>query len=164
AVVTESFLTQLYRCVPLHGIGKIGLPDDILLKPASLNASERAQVETHVLIGDQLLASLGREHGAALDFLGLARVIVRHHRERFDGRGYPDHLAGDAIPPAARLVAIADVYDALRRMRLYKPALSHQAALHIMRARSEGQFDPALLRALSRCHTEFERIYRDIEE
>jgi response regulator RpfG family c-di-GMP phosphodiesterase/serine/threonine protein kinase len=163
-LVTEPFLTQLYRCVPLHDIGKIGLPDDILLKPASLNPSERTKVETHVLVGDQILESLGREHGAALDFLGMARAIVRHHHERFDGRGYPDRLARDAIPPAARLVAIADVYDALRRMRLYKPAVSHQAAIHIMQERSEGQFDPALLRALSRCHPEFERIYRDIEE
>jgi response regulator RpfG family c-di-GMP phosphodiesterase/serine/threonine protein kinase len=163
-LVTEPFLTQLHRCVPLHDIGKIGVPNDILVKPASLTRAERKEVETHVLIGDQILESLGREHGSALDFLGLARSIVRHHHERFDGQGYPDHLIGEAIPPAARLVSVADVYDALRRMRLYKPALSHQAAIRTILDRSQGQFDPALLRALSRCHAEFERIYREIEE
>src|SRR5205807_2229851 len=76
-------------------------------------------------VGDRSLEALAREHGTSLDFLGLARAIVRSHHERHAGRGYPDRLAGDAIPPAGRLVAVADVYDALRRMRLYKPALAH---------------------------------------
>jgi response regulator RpfG family c-di-GMP phosphodiesterase/serine/threonine protein kinase len=163
-LVDERFLEQLERCVPLHDIGKIGLPDDILLKPAALSPPEREAVQTHPLIGDQLLESLGKEHGAALDFLGMARVIVRSHHERWDGKGYPDGLEGEAIPPAARLVAVADVYDALRRMRMYKPAMSHSAAIRLMCERSPGQFDPTLVRALSRCHGEFERIYREIEE
>jgi response regulator RpfG family c-di-GMP phosphodiesterase/serine/threonine protein kinase len=163
-LVTEPFLAQLHRCVPLHDIGKIGLPDDVLLKPASLTPAERSVVEMHVVIGDEILASLGREYGTTLEFLGMARAIVRHHHERFDGRGYPDRLVGEAIPPAARLVAVADVYDALRRMRLYKPAMPHQAAIRTMLDRSQGQFDPLLERALLGCHTEFERIYREIEE
>lgn len=163
-LVDDRFLAQLERCVPLHDIGKIGLPDDILLKPASLSPRERALVETHPLIGDRMLEALGKEYGTALDFLGMARVIVRHHHERYDGRGYPDRLAGDAIPPAARLVAVADVYDALRRMRLYKPALTHQAAMWTMVERSPGQFDPLLLKALQGCATEFERIYRENED
>jgi response regulator RpfG family c-di-GMP phosphodiesterase/serine/threonine protein kinase len=163
-LVDERFLEQLDRCVPLHDIGKIGLPDDILLKPASLSNVEREMVQTHPLIGDRLLEDLAREHGAALDFLGMARVIVRSHHERWDGKGYPDRLAGEAIPPAARLVAVADVYDALRRMRLYKPALSHMTAIRMMVEQSKGQFDPSLLTALTRCHAEFERIYREIEE
>lgn len=161
-LVDERFLGQLGRCVPLHDIGKIGLPDDILLKPASLSAAERALVETHPLIGDRILDSLGREHGAALDFLGMARVIVRHHHERFDGRGYPDRLAGDAIPAAARLTAVADVYDALRRERLHKPAMSHAEAVHVLLHRSEGQFDPSILLALEACHEQIERIYREV--
>jgi response regulator RpfG family c-di-GMP phosphodiesterase len=163
-LVDARFLEQLERCVPLHDIGKIGLPDDILLKPASLSPSERHQVQAHPVIGDQILESLGREYGTSLDFLGMARVIVRHHHERFDGKGYPDGLSGDAIPPAARLVAVADVYDALRRIRLYKPAMTHGAAVHLMVQRSEGQFDPDLLKAFARCHAEFERIYREVEE
>jgi response regulator RpfG family c-di-GMP phosphodiesterase/serine/threonine protein kinase len=163
-LVDGRFLEQLERCVPLHDIGKIGLPDDILLKPASLSPSERATVQTHPLLGDRLLESLGKEHGAALDFLGMARVIVRSHHERWDGKGYPDKLAGEAIPPAARLVAVADVYDALRRMRLYKPAMSHASAVRLMTERSEGQFDPTLVQALAHCHPEFDRTYREIEE
>jgi response regulator RpfG family c-di-GMP phosphodiesterase/serine/threonine protein kinase len=163
-LIDERFLEQFERCVPLHDIGKIGLPDDILLKPASLSRLERDTVETHPLIGDRFLESLAKEHGHALEFLGMARVIVRSHHERWDGKGYPDRLVGEAIPPAARLVAVADVYDALRRMRLYKPAMSHVSAIRLMIERSEGQFDPSLVAALSRCHTEFERIYREIAE
>jgi HD-GYP domain-containing protein (c-di-GMP phosphodiesterase class II) len=121
-------------------------------------------VQTHVLIGDRILETLGKEYGTALDFLGMARVIVRHHHERYDGKGYPDRLAGDAIPPAARLVAVADVYDALRRMRMYKPAMSHAAAVRVMLERSDGQFDPRLLEALRRCQGQFERIYSEVVE
>jgi response regulator RpfG family c-di-GMP phosphodiesterase len=163
-LIDNRFLEQLDRCVPLHDIGKIGLPDDILLKPASLSRFERETVETHPLIGDKLLASLAREHGATLDFLGMARGIVRSHHERWDGKGYPDRLVGESIPAAARIVSVADVYDALRRMRLYKPAMSHTSAIRLMTERSPGQFDPTLVDALLRCHAEFERIYCEIAE
>jgi putative two-component system response regulator len=161
-LVDDRFLEQLERCVPLHDIGKIGLPDDILLKPASLSAAERALVETHPVIGDRILEALGREHGAALDFLGMARGIVRHHHERFDGRGYPDRLARDEIPAAARLTAVADVYDALRRERLHKPAMGHAEAVRVLLQRSDGQFDPSLLEALEQCQEQIERIYHEI--
>jgi response regulator RpfG family c-di-GMP phosphodiesterase len=163
-LVDERFLAQLERCVPLHDLGKIGLPDDILLKPASLSPHERNQVEEHPLIGDRMLEALGQHYGQSLDFLGMARSIVRHHHERFDGKGYPDKLRGDAIPPAARIVAVADVYDALRRMRLYKPALSHASAMNQIVERSSGQFDPMLIVALKGCQAEFERIFRENED
>jgi response regulator RpfG family c-di-GMP phosphodiesterase/serine/threonine protein kinase len=162
-LVDARFLEQLERCVPLHDIGKIGLPDEVLLKPGALTPAERALVETHPLIGDRILEVLGKEHGAALEFLGMARAIVRHHHERYDGRGYPDRLSGDAIPAAARIVAVADVYDALRRARQYKVAMPHEKAIHVLQ-HSPGQFDPSLLEALSYCEGEFERIYRDICE
>lgn len=161
-LVDERFLEQLERCVPLHDLGKLGLPDEVLLKPGALSPAERALVETHTLIGDRILEALGREHGTALEFLGPARVVVRSHHERWDGRGYPDRLAGDAIPPAARLVAVADVYDALRRERSHKAALPHAEAVRIILEQSAGQFDPALLRAFALCQQEFARIYRDI--
>ncbi len=160
-LVDDRFLAELERCVPLHDIGKLGLPDDVLLKPAALNDAERRLVEQHPLIGDRILESLGRAHGASLEFLGMARAIVRHHHERFDGEGYPDGLAEDAIPAAARLVAVADVYDALRRRRLHKPAMAHQDAVAVL-FRSAGQFDPSLLAALARCEKEWEHIYADI--
>ena len=90
-------------------------------------------------------------------------VIVRSHHERFDGHGYPDRLAGSDIPLAARLVAIADVYDALRSRRLYKPALSHPAALQVMTG-SAGQFDPALMQVFPRCAAQFERVFRELPD
>jgi response regulator RpfG family c-di-GMP phosphodiesterase len=159
-VVNSTFLEQLERCVPLHDIGKIGLPEQVLLKPGKLTPEERKLMETHTIIGDQILQALAQEHGESLIFLGTASAIVRHHHERFDGSGYPDRLAGDAIPTAARLVAVADVYDALRRERLHKPAWSHGEAVRFLED-SRGHFDPALLRAFSGCHDEFERIYSD---
>jgi response regulator RpfG family c-di-GMP phosphodiesterase len=163
-LVDDRFLGQLGRCVPLHDIGKIALPDEVLLKPSALTVAERALVQTHTLIGDRILEALGREHGTALEFLGMARAIVRHHHERYDGKGYPDRLAGAAIPAAARLVAVADVYDTLRRARAYKRALPHEEAVHILLRKSDGQFDPDLLKALAACHEEFERAYAEIKE
>jgi response regulator RpfG family c-di-GMP phosphodiesterase len=161
-VVDHAFLEQLERCTPLHDIGKIGLPDHVLLKPGPLDPEERELMKTHTLIGDRILEALGREHGQSLGFLGTATAIVRHHHERYDGQGYPDGLAGDDIPAAARLVAVADVYDALRRRRYHKPALGHEQAVHILLCESAGQFDPALLRAFEACAAEFERIYRAV--
>jgi response regulator RpfG family c-di-GMP phosphodiesterase/serine/threonine protein kinase len=161
-VINSAFLDQLERCVPLHDIGKIALPEHILLKPGKLDAGERRLMEAHALIGDQILEALGQEHGTSLDFLTMAGAIVRHHHERYDGTGYPDGLVGDAIPPAARLVALADVYDALRRERSHKPALCHAEARRIVLEGSSGHFDPALVQAFTLCEAEFERIYRDI--
>jgi putative two-component system response regulator len=160
-MIDDRFLADLERCAPLHDIGKIGLPDRVLLKPTALDPAERLLVEMHPLIGDRILEALGREHGASLEFLGMARAIVRHHHERWDGCGYPDGLCGDAIPAAARLVAVADVYDAIRRQRQYKSAMGHTAAMETLLA-SNGQFDPMLVNALARCEKEWERTYRDV--
>jgi response regulator RpfG family c-di-GMP phosphodiesterase/tRNA A-37 threonylcarbamoyl transferase component Bud32 len=163
-IVDKRFLEQLDRCMPLHDIGKIGLPDEVLRKPAALTKAERSLVETHPVIGDIMLEALAREHGTSLEFLGMARSIVRHHHERYDGRGYPDRLAGDAIPPAARLAAIADVYDALRRERPHKPAMPHAEAIRVILHQSRGQFDPLLLHCLEKCAAEFERIYQEMKD
>jgi response regulator RpfG family c-di-GMP phosphodiesterase len=163
-LVDARFLEHLERCVPLHDIGKIALPDEVLLKPAPLTAAERTLMETHTVIGDRILEALGREHGQSLAFLGMARAIVRHHYERYDGRGYPDGLDGDAIPAAARLTALADVYDTLRRPRLYKPPQAHADAVRLIVEESPGQFDPVLLQAFAACHGELEQIYRDLAD
>jgi response regulator RpfG family c-di-GMP phosphodiesterase len=163
-LVDARFLEQLDRCVPLHDIGKISLPDELLLKTGQLSTAERRVIETHVLVGDRILETLSQEHGASLEFLGMARSIVRGHHERFDGGGYPDKLKGEAIPAAARIVAVGDVYDALRRQRPYKPALSHNDAVRVILHESPGQFDPTLLDAFSRCPNEFMNIYRQIAD
>jgi putative two-component system response regulator len=159
-VVNRVFLDQLERCVPLHDIGKIGLPEQILLKPGKLTPEERSLMETHTIIGDRMLEAIRHEYGNSLQFLGIASAIVRSHHERYDGAGYPDHLSGEAIHAAARLTAVADVYDALRRRRAHKPALTHAEAVVVITEQSGGQFDPALVSAFERCADEFEQIFK----
>ena len=126
--------------------------------------AERAQMERHTLIGYDILESLAREHGSSLPFLGMAMAVVRSHHERYDGKGYPDHLQGDNIPEAARLVSIADVYDALRRQRHHKPALPHAQTVRQIVEGSPGQFDPFLLRTFAACEKDFERIYLEVAD
>jgi response regulator RpfG family c-di-GMP phosphodiesterase/tRNA A-37 threonylcarbamoyl transferase component Bud32 len=160
--IEPNFIQMLECCTPLHDIGKVGLPDHVLMKPGKLTNEERLLMQAHTVIGSDTLREVARQHGSALAFLQTAIDIVRHHHERYDGKGYPDHLAGSGIPLAARIVALADVYDALRSRRPYKPALSHSAAVQIILEGSPGQFDPALLEAFQRCHHEFERIYKEL--
>jgi response regulator RpfG family c-di-GMP phosphodiesterase len=158
--IDEAFLEMLACCAPLHDIGKVGLPDHILLKPGKLSGEERLQMQAHTTLASDTLRELGEQYGATRAFLQVAGDIIRHHHERHDGTGYPDRLAGNAIPLAARIVAIADVYDALRCRRSWKSALAHQAAVQLMLA-STGQFDPALMQAFERCANRFEEIFRE---
>jgi response regulator RpfG family c-di-GMP phosphodiesterase len=159
--IDANFVQMLECCAPLHDIGKVGLPDHILLKPGKLEPDERIIMQAHTIIGGDTLKTVLRQHGSAVAFLQMAIDIARHHHERFDGQGYPDRLAGTDIPLAARIVSVCDVYDALRSRRVYKPALSHNAALQVMTEASVGQFDPALLQVLHRCNDQFERIFRE---
>lgn len=154
----RAYVGELLRCVPLHDIGKIGLADAVLGKPGPLTPEERELIQRHPLIGAGILEALAREHGDSLTFLAVARAVVRNHHERWDGTGYPDQLAGDAIPPAARLVALADVYDALRRDRPDRPGMLHPDAAAAVLG-DTGQFDPAVLEAFKACEKLFEEIY-----
>ena len=163
AQLDPHFIEMIECCAPLHDIGKVGLPDHILLKPGKLDPDERVIMQAHTLIGAETLQEVLQHHGSALAFLHTAIDITRHHHERFDGHGYPDRLAGSDIPLAARLVAIGDVYDALRSRRPYKPALSHLATLQVMTSQT-GQFDPALMPILERCAPQFERIFRELPD
>ena len=162
--IDRGFIDMVECCAPLHDIGKVALPDHILLKPGKLEPEERLLMQTHTTVGAETLRAVAEQHGSAVGFLQTAMDIARHHHERYDGQGYPDRLAGDAIPLAARVVAVADVYDALRSRRSYKPALSHAAALLVMIETCAGQFDPALLHAFQRCAPLFERIYRELAD
>jgi response regulator RpfG family c-di-GMP phosphodiesterase len=162
--IDRNFIDMLACCAPLHDIGKVGLPDHILLKPAKLEPDERVVMQTHTVIGADTLKEVARQHGFALGFLQMAMDITRHHHERYDGSGYPDHLAGSDIPLSARLVSIADVYDALRSPRVYKPALSHAVTVEMLLQGFGTQFDPALLEAFRECLDDFERIYGRPEE
>jgi putative two-component system response regulator len=162
AQIDETFIRTLEWCVPLHDLGKAGLPDHLLLKPGKLDDNERVLMQTHTLIGSNLVKDVfDQQPCSTLAFLQMASDICRSHHERYDGKGYPEGLAGSNIPLAARIVAVADVYDALRSYRVYKPSLGHPVALQMM-LRTSGQFDPPLLRVFERCHQHFERIFSEM--
>ena len=120
----------------MHDVGKIGIPDHILLKPGTLTGEEFRIIERHTTMGGEILA------GSQLPVLQLAHEIALTHHERWDGSGYPMGLSGHEIPEAGRIVAVADVYDALVHTRIYRPALAEQQALDIMRGARGEQFDP----------------------
>jgi response regulator RpfG family c-di-GMP phosphodiesterase len=160
--IDQNFIEMLECCAPLHDIGKVGLPDHILLKPGKLAPDERLLMEQHTIIGAETLKEVAKHHGSALAFLQMAIDIIRHHHERYDGTGYPDRLAGSAIPLAARIVTICDVYDALRSRRVYKPALSHMATTQLILEASPGHFDPALMQVFERCAAQFDKVFHEM--
>jgi response regulator RpfG family c-di-GMP phosphodiesterase/tRNA A-37 threonylcarbamoyl transferase component Bud32 len=162
--IDDNYIDMLVSCVPLHDIGKAIVPDHILLKPGRLAVDERLIMQRHTIVGRSALAAMADPHGLSPAFLQMATDIVGHHHERYDGTGYPDGLAGTAIPLAARIVAVADVYDALRSRRVYKPSLSHAAAVEVITRGCEGQFDPALLSAFVRCASHFEQTFRELPD
>jgi putative two-component system response regulator len=138
--VDESMLKALWLGGFLHDLGKIAVPDRILLKNGPLDGEERAVIQTHPVIGADLVREMRTLDGV--------REIIRHHHERFDGSGYPDGLAGEDIPLGARIMAVVDVYDALRTARPYKPAFSHEHAVDILsRETAAGSWDPRVARA-----------------
>ena len=128
----------LRHAIPMHDVGKIGIPDSILLKPGKLTAEEREVMNSHTLIGARLLA------GSPSDLLQAGEVIALSHHEWWNGQGYPKGLRGEDIPLPGRICAIADVFDALTSDRPYRPALSNEQALELMRQGCGSQFDPAL--------------------
>jgi response regulator RpfG family c-di-GMP phosphodiesterase len=156
-----AFVDLLECCAPLHDVGRVGLPDHVLMSAGPLTPEERLTMETHTTAAADVLREVTAATGMGQAFLHLATDIVRHHHERHDGTGYPDRLAGGGIPLAARLVAVADTYDALRSRRPYKPALSHAAAVQIMTQNSPGQFDPEVLEVFQQVSTQFETIFKE---
>jgi putative two-component system response regulator len=148
AALTPDVIHQLFQSAPLHDLGKVAIPDHILFKPGKLTPQEFEVVKQHAAIGRDAVATVRREIGGDNAFLRYAAEIAYGHHEWYDGSGYPRGLRGDAIPLSARLMAIADVYDALISWRVYKPAVSHDVALaHLVSARGT-QFDPDLIDAL----------------
>ena len=160
AVLDAAYIDLLYKSAPLHDIGKVGIPDRILLKPGPLTASEFEIMKIHTTIGYNSIARAEEMLGVQVDFLAIAKEITLSHQEKWDGSGYPEALAGDAIPVSARLMAVADVYDALISKRVYKAAMSHKQALSIMSKGRGTHFDPDMLDAFLQCHEDFQAIAR----
>lgn len=162
-LISTPFVRLLEFCAPLHDIGKVGLPDSILQKPGILEPEERLRMQTHTVIGAETLQTVAKDYAFASGFFQMAIDIARHHHERFDGRGYPDRLTGTDIPLSARIVAIADVYDALRSPRSYKPSFAHATAVQMILEGSPGHFDPALVEVFAACHTAFDEVFSAVQ-
>lgn len=159
--LTQANIQLMFKSAPLHDIGKVAIPDHILLKPGKLTPEERLIMQRHAEFGAEAIAAAEREIGeGSASFLGYARQIALTHHERWNGSGYPRGLAGDAIPLAGRLMAVADVYDALISRRSYKPAFPHEEAIGIMRAERGQHFDPDILDCMLDCADQFEDIAR----
>jgi putative two-component system response regulator len=152
--VDASFVRLIYQTSPLHDIGKVGIPDAVLLKAGRLTPEEYAIMKLHTLKGADTLEAALKEHPGA-SFLQMARDIALCHHERWDGAGYPHQLAGTKIPLCGRIVAVADVYDALTSKRVYKDAYSHATARQMIVDGAGAHFDPALVKAFLACENEF---------
>ncbi|WP_395702700.1 HD-GYP domain-containing protein [Aquabacterium sp.] len=143
----EDRIAAIVKAAPLHDIGKVGIPDEVLRKPGRLDADERRVMQNHAALGAATLERAERDLQQSLPFLADAKCIARHHHERWDGTGYPDRLAGEAIPLPARLMAMADVFDALSTPRVYRQPLSFSALRRHFIAERGRQFDPRLVDA-----------------
>ncbi len=155
--IDQTFLENLYRSSPLHDVGKVAVSDTILLKKGPLTPEERRQMQRHTVIGGQILEETVRQFPGG-HFLAMAATVARHHHERFDGKGYPAGLTGQRIPLAARIVSVADVFDALTSVRPYKRAFSPYDSREIIVAESGGQFDPVVVEAFEECFGRFLEI------
>ena len=158
AIIDPSYIELLTRSAPLHDIGKVGIPDAILLKPGKLTPDEWTIMKTHTLLGSEAITLAERDIDAAAEFLTPAKEIVRWHHERWDGSGYPDGLAGDAIPLSARIMALADVFDALISRRVYKDAIPFASVRKIIAEERGRQFDPDITDVFLANYAQFEAI------
>jgi putative two-component system response regulator len=165
AQIDSSTLQLFTNAAPLHDIGKVAIPDSILLKPGKLTPDEWEIMKQHCVIGRNTILATARELGDGDDaFLTCAAEIAYCHHEHWDGSGYPRGLAGEAIPLSARLMAVADVYDALISRRVYKEAESHEQALAEMAPEAGHHFDPEVLKAMLSIASQFQKIAQDFTD
>ena len=157
-LLTRTNIELIYKSAPLHDIGKVGIPDHILLKPGRLTAEEFEVMKTHTTLGREAIEHAEQQMGRSAPFLAFAKGIAGSHQEKWDGSGYPEGLAGENIPIAARLMAVADVYDALVSMRVYKPPMTHEAATAIIAEGRGSHFDPDIVDAFLSLQSEFKSI------
>jgi putative two-component system response regulator len=166
-LLSPPYIDLLTKSAPLHDIGKVGIPDYILLKPGKLTPEEWEIMKTHAQLGSDAIEQAERDITRPVEFLALAKEIARWHHERWDGSGYPDGLAAEAIPVSARLMTLADVFDALINRRVYKDPLSCAKSYDIIISESGRQFDPDVVTAFRSLFPEFQAIanrYSDSED
>ncbi|MDF1790499.1 MAG: two-component system response regulator [Thalassobaculaceae bacterium] len=164
-IMEADTVDLLYRSAALHDIGKVGIPDSILLKPGRLTDEEFATMKTHTTLGYEAIRSAERSiNNSDITFLRFAREIALSHHERWDGKGYPHGLAGEAIPLSGRIMAISDVYDALTSKRVYKPAYPHDAAVAEIEGGRGTQFDPDLVDAFLKVSDGFLEISQSFKD
>ena len=164
--LTRSDIELLAKSAPLHDIGKVGIPDSILQKPGKLSEAEYKTMQFHTLIGAEALTRIvvGTGHPEKQSFLDYARQMTESHHERWDGDGYPHGLHGDQIPLAGRLMALADVYDALISRRVYKKALTHPEVCDFIAQRSGTQFDPDVVTAFMARNEDFFKVAQEFAD
>ena len=159
--IDDCFLSNIVCASPLHDIGKVGIEDAILRKPGKLTPEEFEAMKHHSVIGAETLEAVRRKYPGN-EFVRMGIEIARSHHERWDGLGYPDGLSGADIPLSARIMALADVYDALRSRRHYKEPFSHEKALTIIREENGSHFDPSVAAAFLTCEKDFERTWENL--
>jgi len=155
--IDGQFVQLIYLTSPLHDIGKVGIPDSILRKPGKLTPEEFEVMKQHTRIGGDTLKASAQAYSEA-SFLWMAYEIAVNHHERWDGTGYPNRLKGEQIPLAARIVSVADVYDALRSKRVYKPVFSHEKSMAIILEGRGTQFDPDIVDAFIKLESRVREI------
>ncbi len=164
--LTDQNILLLFKSAPLHDIGKVGIPDRILLKPGRYEPHEFEIMKNHTLLGRDAIQLAEDWLGARVEFLTIAKEITLYHQEKWDGSGYPEALVGENIPVSARLMAIADVYDALISRRVYKEQLPHEQAAKIIAEGRGRHFDPDMVDAFIEIQDEFRAIaqrYPDLD-
>ena len=159
----------MYKSAPLHDVGKVGVPDAILLKPGKLDPDEFEVMKKHTILGrDTILrAEESMQNQDISGFLRFAKEIAYTHHEKWDGSGYPQGLKGNDIPLSGRIMAVADVYDALTRRRVYKPAFSHEQACTLLHKGRGSRFDPDVIDAFNASEARFRQValkYADPQE
>lgn len=161
--INDDYIDNIYKASTLHDIGKVGIPDNILLKPGKLTKEEFGIMKKHPTIGANTLLEVQKKYPES-KFLELGITITRLHHEKWDGTGYPDGLHGEKIPLSARIMALADAYDALRSKRVYKEAFSHEKSLEILKQSAGSHFDPLIINIFIKTEAEFQKIFDENNE
>ncbi len=161
--INEHFIELIELSSPLHDIGKVGVPDNILLKPGKLTPDEWKIMKQHTVFGAQAIKKILKNFSYP-EFLEMGHNIALYHQEFWDGRGYPEGLSGDDIPAEARIMAVADVYDALRSKRPYKKPLEHEIVKKVIVQSRGTHFDPRIVDVFLELETKFEKIFDDLSE